>query len=1120
VTWDGIRGTIQWLLLLLLAAVLAAMWGAVHLWSAKDALLQDAVEAKLAEALPDCDVGFASLRLQDASHLEVQHLTLLRKSDKSRLLSIPRVLIEFDRDILKTHRRVVIHSVAIQSPELYANREVDGRWNWDGIRLPTASAAPTPRCTIQDGSIQVAAPSAAGELALVTCRGVRIEIEPEAHRRCRVSLNALTDALGPLQLGGVIDGNSGEWSVTGDAGGILLNDPLLDLAGRFVPELGKQLAALGSSQQGRPSPRGGPSALRTASLSGTASTEVPAPVPAPGALMRADVSVKFEFHQSGREAPLSYTVTADVHNGRISEELLPIPLYDLEGHLRVTPDEIRIERLSAANGNSTLFVNGVATRHATDWSKDFQVRATQLRVDERIRAFLPPRLLKLYNLLNPAGTFDVDVDLIQRQGTPYEITLRRLAILDCRALCEYFQYPVEKIHGEIRQIGRAFEIQAEGLASGHPVAVTGTVDPLNDETGIQLTIHGEDIPADSTFVDAFCHPKLEKVHRTLQALRVTGTCSGDVQILRNSRTEGQVKVRVHAHLRDGMMNYELFPYRLTQLSGRVIYDPLERDAWLFENLQARHGDAEIQGRGVINLELDPIALGLELKLSRILIDDELQRASVAAASPLRKVWDEFHLAGLIDVDRLELVWQPERPIHLAMRTIRWRDGIFVPKAFPYRWDNLAGALDWTGDRLIIRSLTGWHGNTLLNIDGTKSATSSYIDIPRTGDILWRLHLEDLRVVKLEPDDELKHALPVSISAPLKATGLKNPVDLQLDLDMKGWKAVENLVTAEWRLLGVLNDNSLTAGLPMTGVTGKVKIQRGSWDGGTLAMEGYMELDRADAMGIPFRKVRGPFLVEDSKVSLGYPKPVGRMIVHSEENPYRQEQLKAEIYGGQVGLDVNVDVGDFNEAYPFTMELNVQDVELAEWARDRNLQAGRLKGKVNAHLKANGFGSTPVSTIGEGWVQVTPAALYELPVFAQLFTFMKFRQVGDSAFNYAYGEFKIHSGTFDFSRIELVGDAMNLVGRGTVGYAGAQKSICKLDFYSKATNPNPFLKPLVEAFGSNWVRVQVVGTVAQPMPLIQPRIPLLDESFRGFMQALEGGQPGPGPPRIPRSGLGP
>jgi hypothetical protein len=74
----------------------------------------------------------------------------------------------------------------------------------------------------------------------------------------------------------------------------------------------------------------------------------------------------------------------------------------------------------------------------------------------------------------------------------------------------------------------------------------------------------------------------------------------------------------------------------------------------------------------------------------------------------------------------------------------------------------------------------------------------------------------------------------------------------------------------------------------------------------------------------------------------------------------------------------------------------------------------------------------------------------------------------------------------------------------------------MDFYSTANNRIPFFGPLVRAVSDRWIRVQVFGSVSQPVARVQQRIPYLNDAFAGFMQAFETGQPRRTPPRQVRS----
>jgi hypothetical protein len=1141
VSWDGIRGTLQWLLLLLLIGTIAAVGVAVHWWTAKDALLIQAVQTKLDELLPDCTVEFSSVRLAGASHFELTDLTLRARETHVLLAEVPRVVAEFDPELLTEHRQVAVRSVSIHSPEVLMLRDPDGRWSWEGISPPLPSAVASPAVSVTDGSIRIGivhqndssnvntAPFSGRIVPVAICRGLQLSLSPQAHRRFRLSGAGNADALGPVSLQGYIDGNHGDWRITGEAGAVRIRDPLLEMAGQFSPSMRTQLAELRRGQlrrDGHSPSETAPAPLRIAALTNShgqpvsnhdSSLRTPPPEgteESSPSLFRADVSLTFEIGRARDEEQVDYRLAGEVEHGQISELLLPIPLYDLEGSFEVTPAKVRIRNLRAVNGESSLFVDGAAQRVGEDWRQDFQVRATRLQMDERVRVFLTPGLKAAYDALRPTGMFDLDLHFSHEPNQPPEIQLRKFTAIDMRVLCEAFQYPVEQMRGTITQRTEDFYVDLKGTASGQPVTVTGTI-RQEDAYDMQLTVRSEGIPIDRKLIDAF--QEQEELREVLESLRPGGLVDFDARLVRDRRTQGEFKLAIEGTVREGRVNFVGFPYELTEVSGTFSHDPFLDDLWLFEDLQGHHGDARVTGRGVFVGEDsdEEHGLALELALVRIPIDHDLQKATLVANPDLRPVWSDFGLDGMLDVERARIGWRPGDEVEVELEGIQWKEGRIMPLALPYQWDQVNGALEWDGEKLKIHSLHGMHGETYLHIDGTRPEAPAYVQSPVSDAVAWRLHLADLKIVRLNPDDELRRALPEALREAVNTVDLRKPLNLQLAIDLKGWNSDEELVTARWQCLATFQGNTLHAGVPLTDVTGRARIQQGVWNGERLFLEGSVELETVRALDMPFTNVRGPFRMEGDRLLLGTPEFGGRKTQYSAENPYAGEQLRGDLYTGRVGLDAAVYFPDSGVPL-YNLDVSVQDVELAEWAADWDVQARRLMGKLNASTQLQGRGTSAVSLNGQGWVQVTPAALFELPVFTDIFAILSFRPPDNTAFNYGYGDFTIEQGVFNFSEILLVGDALSLKGRGTVGFAGPERSALNLDFYSKATNRVPFLRPLIERFGSNWVRVQVVGTVSKPQPLIQPRIGPLDEAFRGFMDAVERGQLRTAPPRPPRN----
>jgi len=1122
VTWNGIRDTLLWMVVLLLLAVIAIGGISARWWAARDDLLTDLVRTHLSQSLPDCNVTFESVRCLELSRFEISQLVVQARKTGEDLLRAPRVVIQIDSRILTQHQRVVIRELVAHSPEVHCIRDQNNRWNWEGIAVNTPPSSVSPEWTIKNGAIRVGFASPVnGQTRFINIQGIQATLRPESHQRYDFDGLGAAEVFGNLQLSGLLDVGTGEWHVRGAAGDVRLGDSLLDLAARFSPDVQEQLTMLRSTNQAllsqalthQPARAVSAGELTPLPLVTASSHSRERPIE-PASLLRADLAIQFELGQSRPESKLDYLLTGQVSHGQVSELLLPVPLYDLDGKFRLSPDLLEIRDLRAANGASTLFINGSASRVAGKWGKNFLVRATQLSLDDRIRSFLWGKAAYFFDLLSPSGTFDLSVAVTQKPGAPLEWRLEDFKAINCRSICDFFRYPVDRIHGEIQQQGDLFLLNLQGEAAGRPVKLSGQVAPQRTNHDVDLKIEVTGMPVDQALQNALQRPEQKPIRTALESLRLNGT-SGDVhvRVVRNPETNGRVFVCIDGELVDGTMNYSGFPYELTSLRGKLRFNPFERNTWIFQDLYSKHGIAEITGRAIYDLEESTGQLAIEMSALQLPLDFDLERATTAASPEMKTAWNDFGIKGNVDIDNVSLAWSPGEKCQVTLDGIHWTNGQLTPKSLPYTWQNVAGTLRWDGSRLRIHSLQGDHGGAYMLVSGA-APDSAYVHIAPSPDVAWRLFLDEktLHIRKLSPDDELKRAVPGHIAATLNAIQLKNVIDVTVGLDVKGWTAFPDLMTASWSTFVTLNNNELIAGIPLTAVNGNI-VHRGSWDGRNLEMEGFGELESLRALEMPFRKIQGPFLLKDNRLTIGAPKLSGNEPVHSPGNPYRKQSVRARLYGGQIGIDVELLLSGNSESLPYRVELAVNDVELGEWAREHNYQ--KLLGKVNGVLQASGRGTDTRSTTGQGWVQITPAALYELPVFAQMMTILSFRpaQPGDAAFDYAYADFTIHDEVFDFGNIELVGDALNFGGRGTVGYAGSKTGALSLDFNSRANRR----LPLIGQLAGGWVWVQVLGSLQSgPIAKIQPTIPYLDDAFANFRQAVDSGQRQPRtPPRLGR-----
>lgn len=1106
-SWEGIRGVAQWLALLLMAGVACGAWCAQHYWKHIDEYVDAAVQQKLQEILPAWTVDYARVAFDPAGQLSISDLSLSPPGANEPAIRVARLHLRLDSQAI-ARRQVIITHVSIDRPELHLHRSPDGHWNYETFTPPQLSSSGSPNWEMLDGRVIINLDG--GQWApsqQITCERIELRGLPEASRRYLIKGDGLAAGVGRLLFSGMLDPGRGEWELYGKVSDMRVSRTLLDLAGNLVPGANEKIARVLPGRNGGATPdrTNQQNPVRLAGMDGIV-IDGAGQIDAASDPVSAEIVADFRLGQTSAVATVDYELDARISNGRLTESIVPIPLHDLNARIRLNPRQFVVEKLSATNGRIQLFVDGGSLQTSGAWHHKYLIKATSLQLDERIQPYLPRTIKKIHDALRPSGTFDIDVDLELAEGALRSVVLRRFHAVDCRVLPSMFAYPLTFVTGDIVQQGDLFHVAMTGMAGDRPVTLDGTVTRTGD---VQLHGAASNVPMDEVALNALQLPSQAGVRGALEMLRMTGLLDIQLDLVKGERTNGELKYQTEIQVHDATMNFTGFPYPVENVAGTVKYDPLQRNAWSFSEVTGTRGPTRIAAEGFYDLNHSPGILGLKLSLVDVPIDDALKTATVTASAPLRQVWTDYGLSGEVDIERVEIGWSPGIPPLVALEGIQWRNGTLHPTCLPYSWSNVSGMLHWRDDRLSIHSLQGWHEDTYLHVDGSAHRDAAYILFPREEKFDWQLHLEDLKFMKLNPGNELRAALPANIAAVLRNLNLQGNVDLQCGCDLKSWNDARRTITAQWTGRVFLDGNSLQAGIPISDVHGNVELLSGEWDGERVDLNGYFDLTRLRTLSLPFTRIKGPLRVAGNRVIVGTPAfsdpPENTpAMTDGPANPMQGKQLSADIHGGRVGLDIETVLHPTdNSQLQYRADVKMSDVDIAQWAKDQEIRGQRLRGKSNGEVSLSGQGTDPTATIGQGWLDATPAELYELPVMAQMFSLLKFRPADDAAFRYGFCEFQLRNGAVEFSEIQLVGDALMLAGQGFIGYAGPRANVLNLDFYSKMENQFTFFQPVVELFGNKWIRVKVQGTVDNPSAIIQPQIGPLDTALGGLLKSLEG-----------------
>ena len=1075
------RKTIKWfLLILLLAGVVGGIYG-YRVYSRANENLRRMIVERLKQTLPDWDVEIGTTRFVWWRRLHIGDVTARPTGAENSLILLPEIVVTVDRDKLTDDQQVEIQKIRLVRPRMNLIRGPDGKWNWTNLPKLPESDKPSPEFEIEQGVIRVRLEHADGSApTTLTIGPADLQLIPSAKRRYLVKGRVRLDDLGMLTLNGQWNLDVGTWAMDGRLPDVAFGNDLIARAAAIAPELRTQIrrvdAAVKRLSAAARSSRN-PAAVETDSR-GTPPNDS---LPDLGVTATLDVSIRMA-RASVDSAPI-ISLTTGIRNGRITNPALPFPLYDAAGTLRFENRRLTVEKFSARNGRTRLSGGGAILLRDDATSGDahpggFHVAVRNLTLDDRIQAVLTPGLRRAYVDLQPTGTVDLVGDLITDERGRWKP--HGFLVTAHNGSCRHakFPYPLVDINGTAKQDGHEFKLNFEGRAGRRPVAIVGWIRNPGPAAEAEIGIAVDRLPLDDTFIAA-CPAKTRKI---LNSLKLTGLADGRAWLHRPAGLRKKFRLRLSARVHDAVMESAAFPLRLTDLSGNVQYSP-EKKLWTFRKLKAVHGPARLAG----DASFDGLKPPGRFRLSVVAENARFDRALYTALKPsLRNLWNDFAPTGNIDHLEVQLAWVPGRPVEISLPKVVVSDGGVKMRAFPYPLEKIKARFSYTNDRVDIQSFAGRH-------DLTKVRAIGYVICPPRG--VWIAHLTEFFADDLVPDRLFRRALPADLRNVVAQLDPRGPISLAGPLEFRGGIQPPAPTTAAWNFTALLSGNQVSTGIDLTNVNGRVS-SRGTWDGRRATMSGQIELDSAWVWGYQFTKVRGPYRLAGNRLTVGSatalrPRPKQRG-TRLPPIPLAQ-RITARAIGGIFTLDTVIDLKD-DPVYQ--LKLTMTQGLLEQYAHRYIRGRTSLKGVMTGWIDLSGHGTSAKNLRGHGRLQIRPAALFELPVMAQVFKLLSLTTPDKTAFYHAYTDFTVGKERFYFNTIDLLGDAVTLRGRGTAAFNGT----LNLDFYSmmpRNSLPIPIVQNVVGGLTAGWVGVTVRGTVQAPVAQIRP-LKTLDDALRRFL----------------------
>jgi hypothetical protein len=1141
-----IRSVLKWFLLFVFLAVVvvgAIVW---RMWRHSDQILYQQILTKLEQKASGWEVTLGNARFDwtNQSRIYLSNLSLKPPGASEPLLFIPASVVYLDGDLLRDHMQVLMRKLVIQDCQIHAVRFPDGSWNLDALRTlrPDPDEISFPELHLNQASVSLELQhSETSEATQFSVEQANLRCIPGGKKLYQVQGVAEIARVGKLQLQGEVDLEHGRWGLKGRINDLPAGKELLELMAEVEPDVQPKLVRVDrrlnsmchyyknhgdlSFEAALEEPARDSSPIQNLVVSRDQSAEPPPLISVdplstrevdsrklPDFGLTGELQVEFRVGQSSREAELDYALLANLSKGELDNPLLPFPLRQLTATVYLNRHRLEVREFSAVNGQTQVKLAAHVAIHGLTTPGTFQVSVERLPISDQLKHFVKPPLQKIYDVVNPTGelslqgTFHYDgLGHWRQENVIYEFA-------EGSVLFEKFQYPVHQVTGTIvphpQENGRLlFEYRFRGLAGSRPVTLTGW--NRNTDRGQQAVFHVDcqQVPIDERFIEA-CDAKVQK---TLRSLNLHGKADVHVSVYRSPEREKGYDHTIDLDVSEAAFEYEKFPYPVRNLKGKVSFRSVD-DVWLFQDMQGSHGDAIVSASGTLNLQRDPERLELSVVLSDAAVDHQLEHAM---RKVVPQVWDELSPSGFVTA-KSKVVWIPKWDyLDVDLPSVRLRDGTLLLKSFRYPLDRVSAQLAYNDRRVDIQKLVAWHDETKITAKG------EYQLEPND---LWRLTLDELEVWDLLPDRQFRKALPDAMAAGIDTLSPDGSVTVKArTFELRGSQNNPRIpVTAAWDFDGYVAGMNVTTGLELSNVHGTFS-STGTWDGRWVIAKGTVDLDSAFCLDQQLTKIRGPFQVkqEDGKQVL---------IVGSEEllrgaprTGTDSKSLTAGVIGGTLLLDARAALGDqkrdvyghlHGDPTEYEALVELRGGRLEEYVRRNFAGSGRLQGVVNGTVSLEGTGDDPADVTGQGSVTISPAALYELPVILKIFQGLNIAAPPDqAAFDEAFLNFEIRNKQFEFSRIDLLGNALSLRGRGTVRFD--QK--VNLEFYSivpKAQPVIPIIKELYQSASYGAVRVDVKGSVTQPKTKPQtnfdltPAVRTFLSGFQPFRPLFEGMTPLP------------
>jgi hypothetical protein len=1020
---------------LLVAAVAVAAW--FYGYNQIDEQIRAEAESKLRDHYRGLVVSIRSARRIEGEGVELRGVEV-REAGVGQtpiLVSIDEVFAECETKLPEfLVEPPAVRQLHFRRMKLRAERKSNGFWSLAHLIPLPNFGGPSPGLIISDASIEIA--------GTLTLRNINLTVDPVVGtpinpanppadpQPARATAGTLLHVRGTLagdhferaEVDGLFDPESGQWDLRGAVESLEFNPRLRAALPREVAKLVEPLASV-----------------------------------------RGRTHFGFEVQRAAldptrRSTPaMRFAIEGKISDGRIDDARLPDPLTEVEATLRCDNSGLTIYDLTARCGGAQLQLSADVQGYETTSPLRVELHAKQLQVDRLDVNHLSPQLEAVWSKFSPKGTIDIDA-VLQFDGQAWNPDLS-LRCHDLSVLYDRFQYRVTDGVGTIDLKGNELSVRMRAIGGGQVIRCRAEIfDPGENFSGwVELQSEGP-VPIDEKLIAAMDY----QGQKIVRSFSPRGGVSFHARFHRE-RGEEEVHRKLNLSIHQGFVQYAHFRYPIDNISGSL---QLTDDDWVFHNLTGRNDSGYIVGSGHWLADApDGNQLTLNFTATDVPLADELR---LALSPGVQRLWANLRPRGNIDHLGVQIRYSADqKKLSLAVQAQKWPPGQNVegrtisiePAWFRYRLDNLTGSFSYRDGVVELNDLHAVHGRATLEAEGR-------CDIQPDGSC--RVQLARVTADRVPVDHELITAMPPGIGDALSRLSLSAPVNMHGTLDVLVPNDAEQYPSIGWDMNFDVENCNLQAGLPIEHIHGGLQLVGRSVNR-QFVSRGELRIDSAMVRDLQLTQIRGPVLIDPEKIAFG-------AAAERDVRDRAPRQITASVFGGTLTLDGDVQL---TSETPFQLRSTLEGADLAQVMRELAPRQPALSGKVFGAVNLVGNGQGKHTYRGDGQIRLRDADIYELPLMIAMLKLLSVAKPHNrTAFTTSNIDFRIEGDDLEFDRIDFIGDAICLKGKGRMT---GQREI-DLKFYTQVGRDEmqlPIFRPVLGEASRQFMLIEVTGSLDQP-----------------------------------------